>query len=141
MAASAETIGAVRVALLATADAYSSKDVRGVLDAMANGPSDVLIGTGADEWRVGPAAVRTQFERDFAQAEALRVEYRDILIDGTDDVAWFAAKATVNATIDGEAWESHLRMSGVMTRRGGAWKIAQWHLSAPAVGQEEGSSY
>ena len=141
MSASAETIGAVRVALLATATAYSAKDVRAVLDAMSNGPSDVMIGTGADEWRVGPAAIRAQVERDFAQAEALAFEYRDLMVDGTDDVAWFAAKATVNATVGGTALASPVRFSGVIARRGGAWKFVQWHLSVPAAGQEEGSSF
>ena len=141
MAASAETIGAVRVVLLSSAEAYSSKDVRAVLEVMANGPADVMIGTGADEWRVGPAAIRAQVERDFAQAETLSLEYRDLLVDGTDDVAWFAAKATVRATVGGTTWESPVRMSGVLARRSGAWKIVQWHLSVPAAGQEEGSSF
>lgn len=57
----------------------------------------MLVGTGADEWRVGDAAVRAQIERDFAHADSLGVEYGELYIDGTDGVAWFATKATVRA--------------------------------------------
>ncbi len=141
MAASEETIAAVRGVLDRFAATYSAKDEAGVLGCFDVGSDGVLIGTGADEWRVGDAAVRAQVERDFAQAESLAVEYGELHIDGTDGVAWFAAKATVRATVGGEPFESALRLTGVVTPRGDNWRIVQSHLSFPAEAQEPGQSF
>ena len=141
MAASEETIAAVRGVLDRFAATYSAKDEAGVLGCFDVGSDGVLIGTGADEWRVGDAAVRAQVQRDFAQADSLAVEYGEIHINGTDGVAWFAAKATVRATVGGEPFESALRLTGVVTPRGDDWRIVQSHLSFPAEAQEPGQSF
>ena len=141
MVASQETIAAVRGVLDRFAASYSAKDVSGVIECFAVGDDGVLIGTGEDEWRVGDAAVRVQVERDFAQADSLGVDYGELLVDGTDGVAWFAAKATVRATVDGEAFESALRLTGVLARQDAGWKIVQSHLSFPAAAQESGRSF
>jgi hypothetical protein len=55
MAASEETIAAVREVLDRFAAAYAAKDEAGVLACFAVGRDGVLIGTGEDEWRVGTA--------------------------------------------------------------------------------------
>lgn len=141
MVASQETIAAVRGVLDRFAASYSAKDEAGVLGCLAVGDDGVLIGTGADEWRVGDAAVRAQLERDFAQADSLSVEYGELHIDGTDGVAWVAAKATIRASVGGEPFESEARLSGVVTRQGDGWKIVQAHLSFPAATQEPGGSF
>lgn len=141
MVASQETVASVRGVLDRFVASYSAKDTAGVLDCFAVGEDGVLVGTGADEWRVGDAAVRAQVERDFAQADSLGVEYRDLHVEGTDGVAWFAAKATVRASVGGEPFESALRLTGVLTRQGEGWKIVQSHLSFPAATQEPGRSF
>jgi SnoaL-like domain len=141
MVASEETIGAVRGVLNRFAATYSAKDEAGVLGCFDVGQDGVLIGTGADEWRVGDAAVRAQVDRDFAQADSLSVEYGELYIDGTDGVAWFAAKATIRASVAGESFESALRLTGVVTHRGDDWRIVQSHLSFPADTQEPGQSF
>ena len=141
MVASQETVASVRGVLDRFVASYSAKDTAGVLDCFAVGDDGVLVGTGEDEWRVGDAAVRAQVERDFAQADSLGVEYSDLHIGGTDGVAWFAAKATVRASVGGEPFESALRLTGVLTRQGDGWKIVQSHLSFPAATQEPGSSF
>ena len=141
MVASQETVASVRGVLDRFVASYAAKDETGVLGCFAVGDDGVLIGTGEDEWRVGDAAVRAQVERDFAQADSLGVEYSDLHIGGADDVAWFAAKATVRASVGGEPFESALRLTGVLTRQGDGWKIVQSHLSFPAATQEPGSSF
>ena len=141
MVASQETIAAVRGVLDRFAATYSAKDEAGVLDCFAVGQDGVLIGTGADEWRVGHAAVRAQVERDFAQADSFGVEYGQLHIDGTDGVAWFATKATIRANVGGKPFESALRLTGVVTRQGDGWRIVQSHLSFPAETQEPGRSF
>ena len=141
MAPSEDTITAVRGVLDRFAAAYSAKDETGVLGCFDVGQDGVLIGTGADEWRVGDAAVRAQVERDFAQADSLSVEYDELHIDGTDGVAWFAVKSTIRASIGGEPFESALRLTGVVRRQGDGWRIVQSHLSFPADAQEPGQSF
>jgi ketosteroid isomerase-like protein len=141
MIASQETVASVRSVLDRFAASYSAKDETGVLNCFAVGDDGVLVGTGEDEWRVGDVEVRAQVERDFAQADSLGVEYRDLHIGGTDGVAWFAAKATVRASVGGEPFESALRLTGVLTRQVDGWKIVQSHLSFPAATQEPGSSF
>jgi ketosteroid isomerase-like protein len=141
MVASEDTITAVRGVLDRFAATYSAKDETGVLDCFNVGQDGVLIGTGADEWRVGDAAVRAQVERDFSQADSLSVEYGELHIDGSDGVAWFAAKATVRASVGGEPFESALRLTGVVRRQGEGWRIVQSHLSFPAEAQEPGRSF
>ena len=141
MVASEETISAVHGVLDRFAATYSAKDQAGVLGCFAVGSDGVLIGTGADEWRVGDAAVRAQVERDFAQADSLHVEYGEIHIDGTDGVAWFAATATIDASVGGEPFESAVRLTGVVRHQGDGWRIVQSHLSLPADAQEPGQSF
>ncbi len=141
MVASEQTITAVRGVLDKFAATYSAKDEVGVLGCFDVGSDGVLIGTGADEWRVGDAAVRAQVERDFAQADSLSVEFGELHIDGTDGVAWFAAKATVRASVGGEPFESALRLTGVVSHQGDSWRIVQSHLSFPADAQEPGRSF
>jgi ketosteroid isomerase-like protein len=141
MVASQETIAAVRGVLDRFAAAYAAKDVAGVLGCFAVGEDGVLVGTGADEWRVGDAEVRAQTERDFAQGDALSIDYGDIHIEGRDRVAWFAAQATIRASLSGEPFEAALRLTGVLTQQGDGWKIVQSHLSFPAAAQEPGSSF
>jgi ketosteroid isomerase-like protein len=141
MVASEDTITAVRGVLDRFAATYSAKDEAGVLGCFDVGQDGVLIGTGADEWRVGDAAVRAQVERDFAQADSLSVEYGELYIDGTDGVPWFAVKATVRASVGGEPFEPALRLTGVVRRQGDGWSIVQSHLSFPADAQEPGQSF
>jgi uncharacterized protein (TIGR02246 family) len=141
MVASEETIAAVRSVLDRFVGTYSAKDLEGVLGCFGVGDDGVLIGTGADEWRVGEAALREQVERDFAQAESLSVAYSEVRVDGTGGVAWFAAKANVRASVDGEPFESDLRLTGVVRQHVGRWTIVQSHLSFPAEAQEPGQSF
>jgi ketosteroid isomerase-like protein len=141
MVASQETIAAVRGVLDRFAAAYAAKDEAGVLGCFAAGHDDVLVGTGEDEWRVGDAAVRAQVERDFAQADSLGLALSELHIGGTDGVAWFAAKATVRASVGGQPFESALRLTGVLTSQRDGWKIVQSHLSFPAATQESGRSF
>ena len=123
MVAGEDTITAVRGVLDRFAATYSAKDPAGVLACFDVGQDGVLIGTGADEWRVGDAAVRAQVERDFAQADSLSIKYGELRIDGTDEVAWFAAKATVQASIGGEPFKSALRLTGVVRHQADGWRI------------------
>jgi ketosteroid isomerase-like protein len=73
MQASPSTQAAVQATLHQWKDAYSRRDMDGALAVMAPDADVVGIGSGPDEWRVGPGEFKAQLERDFAQSEALSV--------------------------------------------------------------------
>jgi len=60
-------------------DAYSRRDLDRALAVVAPDDDVVGIGTGPDEWRVGPEAFKAQLECDLAQTEALSVDYEPLV--------------------------------------------------------------
>jgi ketosteroid isomerase-like protein len=102
MKASPPTQAAVRATLQQWKDAYSQQDVDGVLAVIAPDDDVVGIGTGPDEWRVGPEEFKAQLERDFAQSEALSVDYEPLVVSEAGPVVWVAGRATVQARVEGQ---------------------------------------
>ena len=59
-------------------------------------------------------------------------DIRDLRINvsRTGDVAWFSAVVDDQGEFDGKPWGlKDVRWTGVLERRGGAWKICQQHMS------------
>ncbi len=59
-------------------------------------------------------------------------DIRDLRINvsRTGDVAWFSAVVDDEGEFDGKPWGlKDVRWTGVLERRGGAWKICQQHMS------------
>jgi ketosteroid isomerase-like protein len=53
-----------------------------------------------------------------------------INISRTGDVAWFSAIVDDEGEFDGKPWGARdIRWTGVLERRGGAWRICQQHMS------------
>jgi ketosteroid isomerase-like protein len=104
MYASAQTRAGVQAMLQQWKDAYSQRDLEGALAVIAPDEDVVGIGTGPDEWRVGPDQFKAQMERDFAQAEALSVAYEPLVVSEAGPVAWVAGRASVQARVEGWGW-------------------------------------
>jgi ketosteroid isomerase-like protein len=141
MNAGAQTQADVRVVLQQWKDAYSQRDLDRALALIAPDEDVVAIGTGADEWRVGPEQVKAQMQRDFAQAEALSVAYEPLVISEAGAVAWVAGRASVQARADGQDLALTGRFTAVLERRDGRWLLLQTHFSLPATEQAEGRSF
>jgi ketosteroid isomerase-like protein len=140
MNASPQTQAAVQATLQQWKDAYTQRDLDRALAVIA--PDDVVgIGTGPDEWRVGPEEFRAQIERDFAQSEALKVNYEPLVVSEAGPVAWVAGRATVQARIDGQDLTLTGRFTAVLEQRGDRWLLMQTHFSLPAAEQAEGRSF
>ena len=112
-------------------DAYVHENVEQILTIMTPGQDFVQYGTGADEKRVGPTEMRTQVERDVSQADSLRMMFHWTAISAAGDVAWTASDVTMTAAIQGQPLSLPGRMTTVMRKEQGKWRIAQMHLSAP----------
>ena len=53
-----------------------------------------------------------------------------IVISKTGEVAWFSAIVDDEGEFDGEPWGAKdIRLTGVLEKRGGSWKICQQHMS------------
>jgi ketosteroid isomerase-like protein len=141
MQASPSTQAAVQATLQQWKDAYSRRDVDGALAVMAPDADVVGIGTGPDEWRVGPEEFKAQLERDFAQSEALSVDYEPLVVSEAGPVAWVAGRARVRARVEGQDVSLTGRFTAVLERRGDRWLLVQTHFSLPAAEQAEGQSF
>ena len=141
MKASPPTQAAVQATLRQWKDAYSQQDVDGVLAVIAPDDDVVGIGTGPDEWRVGPEEFKAQLERDFAQSEALSVDYEPLVVSEAGPVVWVAGRATVQARVEGQGLTLTGRFTAVLEQREGRWLLVQTHFSLPAAQQAEGRSF
>jgi ketosteroid isomerase-like protein len=141
MRASPPTLAAVQATLQQWKDAYSQRDLAGALGVIAPDEDVVGIGTGPDEWRVGPGGFKAQLQRDFAQSEALLVDYEPLVVSEAGPVAWVAGRVTVRAWVDGQDLTLTGRFTAVLEQREGRWLLMQTHFSLPAAEQAEGRSF
>ena len=141
MNASPQTQAAVQATLQQWKDAYTQRDLDRAVAIIAPDDDVVGIGTGPDEWRVGPEEFRAQIERDFAQSEALSLNYEPLVVSEAGPVAWVAGRATVQARIDGQDLTLTGRFTAVLEQRGDRWLLMQTHFSLPAAEQAEGRSF
>jgi ketosteroid isomerase-like protein len=141
MRASPSTQAAVEATLQQWKDAYSRRDVDGALAVIAPDADVVGIGTGPDEWRVGPEEFKAQLERDFAQSEALSVDCEPLVVSAAGPVAWVAGRARVQARVEGQDVTLTGRFTAVLEQRGDHWLLMQTHFSLPAAEQAEGRSF
>jgi ketosteroid isomerase-like protein len=120
---------------------YEGGDIDAVVDTLVPDADLVLLGTAADERRIGIEGARSQFERDISQSESRSLQIGWSSISAAGDVAWLAAELTVTAVADGESVTFPVRLTAVFEQRDGTWKIAQAHLSVPDSSTSEGQSF
>ena len=132
---------AIRKVLDEFAAAYSARDADAVLSFFSDDPRGVLVGTGADEVRIGPAQAREQIERDLGQAESIELHLGDVMVSGHGDVAWTFAEPVVTATVGGQKLRMPVRMTLVLVQERGDWRIHSGHLSVAAAEQAAGESF
>ncbi len=121
--------------------AYHEKDLDGILKLFTDRDDLVLIGTGYDEWIKGYEEIRSGFERDFKQADNIRVKFRKVTVSSSDNVAWLSAHMTMDTRVDGRDIYLPGRLTAVALKIDGEWLFTQLHYSLPSVEQEEGKSW
>jgi ketosteroid isomerase-like protein len=141
MKASPPTQAAVQATLQQWKDAYSQRNLDSALAVIAPDDDVVGIGRGPDEWRVGPEEFKAQLERDFAQAEALSIDYEPLVVSEAGPVAWVAGRARIQARVEGQEVAMSGRFTAVLEQREGRWLLMQTHFSVPAAEQAEGRSF
>jgi uncharacterized protein (TIGR02246 family) len=132
---------AIRKTLDEFAAAYSARDAESVVRFFTDDPEGIIVGTGADEIRIGPEQFREQVERDLSQAEGIELHLGDVKVSGRGDVAWTFAQPVVTATVGDERMRMAMRMTLVLVQESGDWRIHSGHLSVALAEQLEGESF
>jgi ketosteroid isomerase-like protein len=140
MKANGKTEAAVMEVVNQFNEAYARRDIDALMALVAPDTDLVLLGTGADERRVGPAELKFQAERDWSQTEALAFELGWNSLSTAGPVAWLSAEATGRGRVGGQEISFPLRLSAVLEQRKDKWLFVQMHISVPAAGQAEGES-
>ncbi len=141
MKANREIEGGVMATLNKFAEAYEQRDMKGVLSFLVPDTDVVVIGTGADEKRIGLDEIKLQLERDWSQTDVVSMEISRHLISAAGNVAWITADIVFRARAGRQEIKLPSRLTAVLEQRGKRWLIAQWHVSVPAAGQKEGESF
>lgn len=135
MKADAKTEAAVMSIINRLFEAYISRDIDSVLSCHAPDPDVVAIGTGADEKSLGLDELRTLWEGDLAQSEAISYEFGWSRVSAAGSVAWVAGDGIFHGKIRGQEISCPARFTAVLEQREGRWFIMQTHFSIPASEQ------
>jgi ketosteroid isomerase-like protein len=141
MKADAGTEAAVLATLNLFNESYAKRDARRLMDLFVTDPDVLIIGTGADERRIGPADIRALAERDWTQSDAAMFDFQWTAVSSAGAVAWLAAEGVVRATGGGQEQVLPIRLTAVLEQRGDRWLFVQAHASLPASGQAEGQAW
>ena len=133
MKADAKTEAAVLAAMNKFTAAYQQRDIEGLMGILSPDDDVFLFGTGIDEKWTGQDEFRFQTE-----ALAFSLAWHKISAAGS--VAWVAAEGLGKGKAGGQEFEFPMRMTAVLEQRGDKWLLAQFQISLPAPGQEEGNS-
>ena len=141
MKADAQTEAEIKALMDDLWKGYGQKNLEACM-ALFTGDADfIAIGTGIDEQRCGPEGLRSGIQRDFEQAESMKVKTEWLRVSAAGTVAWSAANITMTVTVNGNEVPLPVRMTTVYEKRDGTWRIMQFHLCLPATGQDEGESF
>ena len=141
MKADTATEEAVLSAMHEFLEAYRQRDADRLMALTVPDADVILIGTGADERRVGQAELRAQAERDWSQSDSAAFDLTWNSVSAAGSVAWVASEGMVRASAGGQEVTLPVRMTTVFEQRDGKWLLAQAHGSFPAQEQSEGQSW
>lgn len=122
----------VRTEVLATLRAFQAGYVRRKPEELNSFMSHLfpesddilLLGTDADEWVRGYAAVREFIRTDWLKWGDFRFAVDDSIVWASGDVAWIASVGMVR----GKVSDRPLRFSAILTRKGNNWVFRQVHF-------------
>lgn len=123
------------------AESMSNGDVESAVACFADDPDVFLLGTGADEVRLGIPAIREQIARDLGQAESVAWTFGPQSISAAGSVAWTSGEVSIRVSVGDQTHEALVRLTTALQERGGRWLIQQMHVSIPNAAQPVGRSW
>ncbi len=140
MEASKDIEKTVQEILKQYAQAYADKDMESIIKLFTQDPDLVAIGAGRDEWVTGSEELKKGFQRDMTQADDIKVDFEDVAVSSSGNVAWASAQMILKVKVEGQEITMPGRVSFVFEERNNNWFINHLHFSVPDE-QEEGKSY
>ena len=120
-------------------EAFENQDLDLLSKTFANDPNMIILGTDEAERWVGVEAFLEAEKRMFAAFKVEKIVTRDevLAIHQSGEVAWFSTLADGDGTTkNGEQIQVRgARITGVVEKRDGRWRIVQYHSSIPVAGQ------
>jgi ketosteroid isomerase-like protein len=106
-------------------DAYTARDIDAVEQMSSDDQGAVASGTDPDEWWEGGRNIKAALRAYLADAQ-LTIRPGRPRTGQTGDVAWFADRP---AFVTPDRHEIPCRLTGVLRREAGEWRIIQSHTS------------
>lgn len=117
---------------------WEDEDLSAFDEVVAHDDGMIVIGTDAAEYVVGFDAFRSAREQQYASYENVEfnIYNQSIKLSQSGDVAWFAETFDLFLIAGGEPVSLEgIRLTGVVEKRDGQWKVVQLHTSVPVQGQ------
>jgi ketosteroid isomerase-like protein len=114
--------------------AFESRDLALASEVYAHDRDLIVYGSSPSDRRLGWRQTEEYLRDYFISAESIEValKERDIKVHASGDVAWFAQVLTWKEVEGGKTYTMDgLRISGVLEKRDGVWRIVQLHASGP----------
>ena len=107
--------------------AYPKDDIQRYLDLFQQDENLIMFGTGQkwlgwEEYKDAPAQERQSFDN-------ISLEYEWLKVNSHGDVGWIAAKVIVILHYEVREIKVPARLTGVVKKINGNWKIVQGHIS------------
>lgn len=105
---------------------------------MADDEMMITFGTDAAERWVGKRSLMASFEKQISAFDIERIDVSDqvIRLSQSETTAWFSELADWHVQVGGKTDVIQgIRITGVLEKQAGGWKIVQFHTSAPVAGQ------
>ena len=115
----------IRTVLDETLEAFNTGDAERLRATLSERPDAIHIGSDAEEWWTSKQLLDAT-AADLANEHDVRVVADDIGIHVLDDAAWLEGRGRFTRA-DGA--ERPVRMTCVMVREDGQWKVVQIHAS------------
>lgn len=113
-------------------EAYQHRDIDALAGVVSNSKDFFAFGTDQGETWIGWEELKTASEQLFGAMEEIhwdREQESRIHFSKAGDVAWFAEEFTGCFVTAGEKHDCEVRITGVVEKRAGDWKIVQFHRS------------
>ena len=119
-------------------EAFERADSALFASLVADDEMMITFGTDAAERWVGKRNLLASFEKQITTFDVERIDISDqvIRLSQSETTAWFSEIADWYVQVGGKTdIIQGIRITGVLEKQGGEWKIVQFHTSAPVVGQ------
>ena len=116
MKADAATVVAVKEMAKKMSDAFAPPDMSALKSIFSPDADVVLIGTDAEEERVGPAEIEAQARKDWSHTDAMSISYDWMSISAAGSVAWGAANAAFHLRREGHRRDVLARATFVLQK-------------------------